>query len=44
MKITSDYTTEDGRDYIKQHKHVLSEKLSCAFASTIYDIIECSIL
>ncbi|AFS24628.1 nucleoside phosphorylase-I family protein [Chlamydia psittaci] len=44
LKITSDYTTEDGRDYIKQHKHVLSEKLSCAFASTIYDIIECSTL
>ncbi|QXE27205.1 hypothetical protein [Chlamydia buteonis] len=44
LKITSDYTTKDGGDYIKQHKRVLSEKLSCAFASTIYDIIEFSTL
>ncbi|ASD30539.1 hypothetical protein [Chlamydia abortus] len=44
LKITSDYTTKEGRDYIQQHKHVLSKKLSCAFASAIYDIIELSTL
>ncbi|WP_375793284.1 hypothetical protein O1W69_04055 [Chlamydia sp. 12-01] len=43
IKITSDYATQEGGEYIKQHRNVLAEKLSYAFTSSIYDIVDTSI-
>ncbi|QVE48926.1 hypothetical protein SBV42_04020 [Chlamydia crocodili] len=43
MKITSDYTIQEGGEYLKKHKNILAEKLSYAFSSSIYDIVETSI-
>ncbi|MEF9519873.1 hypothetical protein SBV45_04840 [Chlamydia crocodili] len=43
MKITSDYATREGEEYLKKHRSILAEKLSYAFTSSIYDIVETSI-
>ncbi|MEF9497263.1 hypothetical protein [Chlamydia sp. 04-14] len=43
IKITSDYATQEGGEYLKKHRNVLAEKLSYAFTSSIYDIVETSI-
>lgn len=43
IKIASDYTTKEGGDYLNQHKSVLAKKLSSAFSSSFYNIIESSI-
>ncbi|SYX08865.1 nucleosidase,Phosphorylase superfamily [Chlamydia poikilotherma] len=43
IKIISDYATQEGGEYLKKHRDVLAEKLSYAFTSSIYAIVEASI-